>query len=78
MIEKADFEEWKDLYATRKWFDMVRDKCDAMKEVLAAGGTVNSTSIEATAIQTIDMVAQIRQLYEVLNFKIEGNNDGQA
>jgi len=74
-VEKADFDEWKDLFATKQWFGMVSKMREALKEILCTGGTVNSASIEVTAIQTGNITAKIEVLTEILEFKIEGESD---
>jgi|GEM_PF-5818204 hypothetical protein len=70
-MTRADFEEWKDTYASKKWFALVRELRDNLKEMLCNGSTVNPVSIEATAMQTANLTAKIEVLDEVLNFKIE-------
>jgi hypothetical protein len=74
-MTRADFEEWKDTFATKKWFEMVQQLQDELKVMLCHGMTVNSISVEAAALQTVEMVAKIKVLDEILNFKIEGENE---
>ncbi len=74
-VTAADFGEWKDSFVSRWWFGEVARMRQELVDVLTSRGTVNSGSIEATAIQTIDLTGKIQVLDEVLNLKVEGEGE---
>jgi hypothetical protein len=71
MIEsQAEFDDWRTSPVGRKWFKMVAQMREDMKDVLAGGGTLNSVSIEATAMQTAYTVGGIEAITKILEYKV--------
>jgi hypothetical protein len=47
--------------------NLLKAKRDELLDWLANGGTINTDSIESTAIMTIKVTAQVSQIDEIIN-----------
>jgi len=71
-MTQSDFDDWRFSPVGREWFKMVAAMQEEMKGVLAQGGTLNSASIEATAMQTAELIGEIKAISKILDYKVEG------
>lgn len=65
-LEKVEFLEWKRNPITAKYLEILKSEIEDYKDLLANGSTVNTESMEMTAINTIQVVAKIQQLRDIL------------
>ena len=71
IINKKDFAEWLHNPVTEAYFEAVQYKLKLIEKGLAEGLTLNSESVDNTALQTARMVGEAIGLQSALQVELE-------
>lgn len=73
--DKNDFDEWKENHVTRWIFSEVKRAIDETQQDIGNGNTLDSRSIEKTALVTAGMVGFLDGLRELYKIEIKEESE---